>query len=194
MQQRLALRLFHSDILCKASTENMSVENQHRLNVSWRAMIKFRVRHVTTKSRNKVGFFLLLTRGALRRGSWGGAREAKRKKIQKCSITRISYHDPSCKANLMSAPVAEWYEKWQSMTSLFQFCSYIYYLLLNKILLLFWVLLCLVFFACLSRAGFRLVFCFTHCRGQCCHCHSLIKVLSVILLLMVFFVRGLNVK
>lgn len=49
--------------------KSMSVENQHRLDVSWRAMIKFKDRHGTTKSRNKLGVFLLLTGGALRRGS-----------------------------------------------------------------------------------------------------------------------------
>lgn len=52
--------------------------------------------------------------------------------------------------------------------------------------------LCLVFFACLSRAGYRLVFYFTHCCGQCCHCHLLVSVLSIVLFLTVFFVRDLK--
>lgn len=40
IQQCLGLSLFHSEVLCKASTKSMSVENQHRLDVLWSAMIK----------------------------------------------------------------------------------------------------------------------------------------------------------
>lgn len=56
MQQGLAL--FHSEVLCKASTKSMCVENQHRLDMFWSTIIKALVRHVITKSRNKVGFLL----------------------------------------------------------------------------------------------------------------------------------------
>ena len=56
MQQHLGLGLFHSEVLCKTSTKSMSVENQHKLDVFWSAVIKVLVRHVITESRNRVSF------------------------------------------------------------------------------------------------------------------------------------------
>lgn len=53
--QHLALGLFHSEVLYKASTKSLSVENQQKLDVFWSTMVKVLVRHVTTKSR-KVSF------------------------------------------------------------------------------------------------------------------------------------------